>query len=269
MSKGDLIGKGMTAEVYEWGLDKVLKLYFDRFSDDWINYEAKIGTAVHAAGVPSPAVYDIVEVNGRKGIIFQRISGKSILKHIQSEPWNVYKYVRQLAELQFEIHQYSSSELPTQIERYSVRIKSSSKILGNLEQKILDYVETLPGGTSVCHGDLHFNNIIVSGNKLVPIDWNSAYQGNPLGDVARTCLMINSPSKPPGTPDIIMLMSQYAKWLTYWTYINEYMRLSKARFEDIDAWILPTAAAKLRDKLPGEEKRLMNIIKKRLGIFKI
>lgn len=33
MSKGYLIGKGMTAEVYEWEEDKVIKLYFYCFSD--------------------------------------------------------------------------------------------------------------------------------------------------------------------------------------------------------------------------------------------
>lgn len=264
MKKGELIGKGMTAEVYEWGKDKVLKLYFEKFSDDWIKCEAEIGTAVHEAGVPSPAVYDMIDVDGRRGIIFQRILGKSMLKQIQAEPWNLYNFAKQLAELQFSIHQCSANNLPSQEERFAIRIKSSSGILGSMEQRILDYIRSLPNGFSVCHGDLHFNNIIVSGNKLVPIDWTNAYQGNPLGDVARTCLMMTSPVKPPGTSYMIMMLSQYTKWLTYWTYLNEYMRLAHVSFEEIDAWILPTAAAKLRDKIPGEEKWLMDTINKRL-----
>ena len=260
-----MIGKGMTAEVYEWGSDKVVKLFFERFSEDWINYEASIGKVIHEAGVPSPAVFDIIELDGRKGIIFQRISGTSILSHLQIEPWNIYNYATQLAALHFRIHRYTAADLPSQEERFAVKINSSSKLLGHKEQRILNYIESLPDGTSVCHGDLHFNNIIVSDHKLVPIDWTSAYRGNPLGDVARTCLMMSSPAKPEGASDLIMLLSQSIRWLTYWTYVNEYIRLAKIRFEDIDAWILPVAAAKLRDKIPGEEKWLMNLISKRIN----
>ena len=264
MKKGELIGKGMTAEVYAWGHDKVLKLYFEQFSEDWIKYEAEIGTAVHEAGVSSPTVFDMIDVEGRKGIIFERIFGKSMLKLILAEPWKVYYYAKQLADLQFKVHQCSASSLPSQQERFAVRINSSSKKLGKTQQTILDYMDHLPNGSSVCHGDFHFNNIIVSGKKLVPIDWTNAYQGNPLGDVARTCLMMSSPSKPPGASDIMMMLSRYTIWLVYWTYLNEYMRLANVRFEEIDAWILPTAAAKLRDKIPGEEKWLMDTIHTRI-----
>ena len=62
MEKGKLLGSGMTAEVYEWGQDKILKLYFNKYSsDEWVNHEAKVGHIVHESGVISPAVYDEVE----------------------------------------------------------------------------------------------------------------------------------------------------------------------------------------------------------------
>lgn len=265
MKKGALIGKGMTAEVYEWGRNQVLKLFFDRFKDEWVDYEAKIGTAVHEAGVPSPEVFDTIELEGRRGIIYQRISGTSIMKHIQAEPWNISLYTKQLTELQFRIHQCSAASLPTQGERFAARIKGSPKIPDDKVQRILGYIEKLPDGTSICHGDLHFNNIIVSNNKLVPIDWANAYQGNPLGDVARTCLMMVSPAvKLPYVPAQMDYLSQYIKWMTHGIYLYEYMGLTKARLEDIDTWTLPAAAAKLRDKVPGEEKWLMDMIDKRL-----
>jgi uncharacterized protein (TIGR02172 family) len=264
MIKGELIGEGMTAEVYAWGKDRVLKLYFDRFRGDWITNEAKIGHILHEVGVPSPEVFDIIDVEGRKGLIFQRIFGKSILKHLEEEPWRLYYYAQKTAGLHYKIHKYSADGLPSQKERFLNTINRSSRILGDKKPKILDYIQGLPSGASICHGDLHFNNIIVSGDKLVATDWNGAYTGNPLGDVARTCMIMNSPAMPPGTPSIIAMPFQYTKWLTYWYYITEYMRLSKARFEDIDAWTLPVAAAKLKDKIPGEEKWLMDIINKRL-----
>jgi uncharacterized protein (TIGR02172 family) len=265
MNKGKFIGKGKTAEVFEWGQDRVLKLFFDRYDDERIAYEANIGNMVHEAGVPSPAVFDRIKLDSRKGIIFQRIFGKTIKRHIAAEPWNLYRYEKQMARLHFKIHKCSIVGMLSQKERFAITIGRSSKILGYKKKRILDYVESLPDGDSICHGDFHFNNILVQNKELVAVDWNSAYTGNPLGDVARTLLMLNSKKVLSGIPDIKSTPSEYSNWLTYQSYLKEYMRLSKVKFEDIDAWILPVAAAKLKDKRPGDETWLMDIINKRLG----
>ena len=148
--------------------------------DEWIKHEAKIGYSVHEAGVPSPAVFDMVDVDGRKGLIFQRIFGKTVLRHIETEPWKVYNFAQQMAGLHFKMHKCSAEGLPSQKERFAYTIKRSSEILGDKENRILDYIESLPNGVSICHGDLHFNNIIVSDNKLVAIDWNSALYREPF-----------------------------------------------------------------------------------------
>lgn len=264
MEKGKLIGKGVTAEVFEWGQDKIIKLFFDKYSyDDRVNHEASVGRIVYESGVISPAVYDIVEVDGRKGIIYERIQGKPILEHLITMPWNSYHYLQKTVELQRNIHNFSAKELPTQKERFTYTIGLSSGILGNRAKTIIDYMEGLPDGESICHGDFYVNNILVSGNKLVPIDWAGTYQGNPLGDVARTGMIICSPAVPNGIPDFVTTLSNYPKKLFFWLYIHEYMKLSKVRFADIDSWILPVAAAKLKDNIPGEEKWLLNMINKR------
>lgn len=259
-----LIGKGMTAEVYKWDHDKVLKLFYKKYGNERAQYEANIGRAVHQAGVPSPAVYEVIDVDDRKGIVFQRIFGKSLLKHLMAKPWKLFYYARQLARLQYKIHQYSTDELPSQKERLSIAIEKSSQRLGDRKKRIMEYMDSLPCGTCICHGDIHFNNVIVSGNKLVAVDWNSAYTGNPLGDVARTCLMLKSPVVFPGTPYIIVKLTHYTKRLACRIYLSEYMKLAKVKYKNIDEWILPIAAAKLREKAPREEKWLMDMINKRL-----
>lgn len=268
MGKGALIGEGMTAEVYEWGPDKVLKLYFDRFTGDWAQHEASVGKAIFEAGVPSPEVFDIIDMENRKGVIFQRIVGKSILEHLEAEPWLLYYYSQRVARLHYRIHQCSTYDIPSQRERFTYMVDRSSEVLGNKRPLILNYVSGLPDGNSVCHGDLHFNNIIITKKGGVAIDWNSAYRGNPLGDVARTCLIFLSPAGNSGIPAFLTGVSSLIKLAASWVYLSEYMRLSGAAFGDIDAWVLPVAAAKLRDKLPGEEKWLMDIINYRLNYLK-
>lgn len=264
MPKGKLLGRGLSAEVYEWGEDKVLKLFFSHFSDERIKYEADTGKIIYEAGIPSPAVFDIVNVGRRKGIIYQRIFGKSMLRYVEREPWNLSNYVIQIARLQFKIHKYSAERLTPQKQRLKLAIKDSAKILGNKQKKIIDYLESLPTGNSVCHGDLHFKNVIISQNDMIAIDWNNAYKGNPLGDVVRTCMMISSPALLFTIPSIITEPYMFAKSILCKKYLNEYMRLANVSFENIDAWVLPVVAARLREKIPGEKKWLMNIINKRL-----
>lgn len=264
MAMGELIGKGTTAEVYAWGKDKVVKLFLNNYKTEWIRYEAEVGRKVNQAGVPSPVVFDIVENNGRKGIVFQRIQGKTILSDLEAEPWMFYGFIGKMAALQHKIHLYSADSLPAQKEKLASAIQSSSEILGAKVKRILRYMHTLPEGNSVCHGDFHLGNIIVSQNKLTAIDWVSACKGDPAGDVAQTCLIINSPAVPAGTPGIIVEMARYPKWLTYRYYVSEYMRATKVKFKSIDAWILPMAAARLIAKIPGEEKWLTKIINQRL-----
>ncbi len=267
MEKGELLGKGMTAEVYRWGQDKVLKLYLKNFPEELIKHEAEIGQKIHEAGVSSPAVFDIVEVEGRKGIIFQRIFGKTVTSMIAREPWLFYSFVKKMAEFHYKIHKHSTDGIPSQKEKFAQAITLSSKILGDRMKKILDYIDGLPEGDSICHGDFYLSNIIVSNGKFAAIDWTGGYRGDPSGDVARTCLIIDSPAELPGIPDFVVALSSFPKWLTYRTYLDEYQRVSKMKFENIDAWMLPVAAAKLKDRIPGEEKWLMKIIDKRLGQF--
>ena len=66
---GQPIGYGRTAEIYAWQEDKVLKLFYDWFGLENIENEARITQAVHASGLPVPAVGEIVRVNERYGEI--------------------------------------------------------------------------------------------------------------------------------------------------------------------------------------------------------
>lgn len=264
MEKGELLGKGMTAEVYKWGQDKVLKLYKESYHGEWIKQEVTIGRKIYEAGVPSPAVFDMVEVDGRKGILLQRIFGKSMQAILHKEPWRLHSLVQQLAGFQYEIHKYANEGLPSQKENLSRAIALSSGILGDKAKRIIDFLDTLPEGDSICHGDLYPGNIIVAKDKLVAIDWSGAYRGDPTGDVARTCLIINSPAVQPGIPEIVGNMFAFPKWMIGQLYLNEYKKASKAKVENLDAWMLPMAAARLSSKIPGEEEWLMGIIDERL-----
>lgn len=262
--KGRLVGKGMTAEVYEWGPGLVIKLYCDWFKKEWIQHEANIGYALHQAGIPAPATYDIVEVEGRNGLIYERINGKSMLKSIEENPLKLFALARKMAWLHAAIHQGVSRSLPEQKAAMIHAITDSGCLSDEKTRCVLDYLNGLPGGVNVCHGDFHPDNILFQEGKGIAIDWNNACFGNPAADVARTLLIIDSPYMPPGTSPLLASLSRIAKSMLRSAYIRTYIKGTGRSLKDIEAWMLPAASARLRENLPAEREWLLGIIDRHL-----
>ena len=65
------LAHGRTADVYAWGEAHVLKLFHNWFDLESIEREAGIAAAVHASGLPAPAVGDITRTNGRIGLVYE------------------------------------------------------------------------------------------------------------------------------------------------------------------------------------------------------
>ncbi|MTI94342.1 MAG: aminoglycoside phosphotransferase [Firmicutes bacterium] len=262
MSRGELIGIGRTAEVYAWGKDKLVKLYFENFPTEAIEREADISRAVWEQGIPSPEVFGIVKVGNRKGLIFEKIPGQSMLSHIEARPWLVMSFGREMARLHCKIHGSSLEELPPQKARITQAIGEAADLLGAQTEKILDHLETLNGQQAVCHGDFHPDNILIRGSNAIAIDWTNAYSGHPASDVARTWIMINSPYLPEGSSTLLGLMSRPLKRLLSRAYLREYVRLAGTAQKVIQQWLIPVAAARLGEKLPGEKEWLLGIIQR-------
>lgn len=290
LQKGPLLGQGRTAEVFAWGNDKVLKLFYSWFPLWPIEYEAEVGRAVHETGVPAPKVYGVIDCDGRRGIIYQRVYGRSLIRHMEEKPWKIRRFAREMAALHLRIHSARPKEkngkLPKGKDWFFAAIKEAQEVLGEKRAAdICEYVEKIDAGAChVCHGDFHPDNILVAsdtgpcaGNSaknplestdlgLMAIDWTNAYAGNPFGDVARTCLMLQSPFMPEGVAKWFLLAARKIKQVVYKAYLSEYLRLSKATAGEMERWILPVAAARLRENVPGEREWLLAIVKHRCRV---
>src|SRR5262249_15504970 len=142
--------------------------------------------ALHAAGVPAPAAFEVLEVGGRCGIVFERIEGVSLLGYTQVRPWSIFRAVRLLAELHAQIHRRTApAALPSFRERIAARIEASDAPEAD-RKAALEQLAGLPEGAALCHGDFHPDNILLTARGPVVIDWSSASRGDPLGDVAWT-----------------------------------------------------------------------------------
>jgi hypothetical protein len=271
LPKGALIGQGRTAEAYEWEHDKILKLFLDYVPQGWVDYEERIGRAVFASGVPAPALYEQVELEGRRGLIYQRAPGRSLLQIVQRNPLMGLDTGRVMARLQYQIHLSTSEQLPTFKGRSMEAIQEVATTLGGRTEIILEYIDRLPEVNNVCHGDFHADNILSDPSGQMVIDWMNAYRGDPMSDVARSYLMLISPYLPPGIPGLMkVVMKMFRKGLIR-DYLKAYFRLAHTDFRSLERWLLPVAAARLRERVPGEEEWLLNLIDRlisKLGLTK-
>ena len=105
LKEAERIGKGSQSEVYTWGDGQVLKLFRPGRTSN-MKEMAVAGTA-HKAGVPGPEVIDgLIDVNGREGIVFERIDGLTLFEYLKDNPnpSELATCAKQTAELLARIH---------------------------------------------------------------------------------------------------------------------------------------------------------------------
>jgi Ser/Thr protein kinase RdoA (MazF antagonist) len=254
------IAQGRTSEIYPWDDGHVLKLFRDWCPSDWVDYEAKIARAVYEAGIPCPAPGEIVEVDGKRGLIYERLDGISMLEDLNARPWMGLKHARSLAELQVEINQKSSISLPTYKDRLSDDIRSTAQLNEDLRKEALDLLDFLPNRQNICHGDFHPGNVLITKKGPIVIDWMTACTGSPWGDVARTSLLLSVGAKTAGKQvrPIVRIMVR----LYHWIYLNRYRMLIPDTENEMDRWMPVIAAARLNEEIIPEREVLIELVKK-------
>jgi uncharacterized protein (TIGR02172 family) len=240
-----LVGKGSRSDVYAWGEGRILKLLHSWVPANRAEREYRATRAVHAAGLPAPAAYELVEVEGRRGIVFERVEGISMLKFVQARPWTLFSAARQLAELHAQMHRrVAPVELPSQREWIARGIDEAGDLSATDKQAARSRLKDLPDGTALCHGDLHPENILFTERGPVVIDWGTATRGHPHGDVACTLRLMRNAGLPPWAPVYVHLLLKCSRGLLYRSYLGRYFQLHAGTPHEIEAWRVPLAAAR-------------------------
>jgi aminoglycoside phosphotransferase (APT) family kinase protein len=113
-------------------------------------------------------------------------------------------------------------------------------------------LDALPRGTSVCHGDFHPGNVVMSERGPVVIDWLTASRGNPVADVARTLLLATDAALPRYMGKVQVAMIQAARRRFGNVYLRRYQELRPIRVEELASWRLPLLAARLGEDIADE-----------------
>ena len=120
--------------------------------------EAAIMELARAHGFPVPRVHEVRP----DALVLERIDGPTMGQALTRRPWEVRRHVRNLADLHDRLH-------------------------------------TIPfHGGSLIHFDLHPDNVLVSPQGPVVIDWTNAHGGSAAADVAMTWLILETSAGLPG-----------------------------------------------------------------------
>ncbi len=264
VSLGEPFARGRTADVYAWGEHEILKLFNPGIPDPVVQHEIEMARRVSATNLPTPKFIGEVEIEDRRGIVFERVDGTSMLQLITAKPWLVWKFAREFAELHTQIHQHDGEGLPLVRSDLVQAIRNADGLPAVDKSAILEVLNTLPDGSALCHFDFHPDQVLVSRNGPQVIDWLTARQGSPAADVATTAVLFNFAQIPYGSW-VMHAIIQLWRGIFFRTYLNRYVALNPTVSRHaIRTWMIPIAAARYGEKRPGEARPLLRFLQSSL-----
>jgi Ser/Thr protein kinase RdoA (MazF antagonist) len=236
-----LLAEGRNAEVFAYGDGRVLKL--DR--PEWTGpspFEAEMLDLLAEAGLPVARSHGAVTVEGRSGVVLDRVDGVPLSEVLRSADRNeVEKLAERFVELQWRLNATSVAGLPPLVPRLRLELESTIDDAG-LRADLLARLDTLDDGTlGVLHYDFHPNNVLVANDdRWIVIDWLTVAAGPPPADLARTLVLWGQRTTEPVS-----------------SFMRAVRRLGAQRRslheEDLDNWVRLAAAGRLGEGFEGAE----------------
>jgi aminoglycoside phosphotransferase (APT) family kinase protein len=237
-----LLAEGRMAEVFEYGEGRVLKL--DR--PEWTglaSFEGDVLERLAAAGLPVARPRGTVTVDGRTGLVLDRVDGPSLLAVIQgpgADDAERRALVPRFAALQEQINATTVAGLPDLVPRLRNELETSVSDPGLRDELVALLAALDDGGHGVCHFDFHPLNVLVGSRAWVVIDWLTVAAGPPTADLARTLVLWSMRPRDRVTE-----------------FLREVRRESVVRrgIDDatLDGWVRVLAAARIAEGFGGEE----------------
>jgi Phosphotransferase enzyme family len=253
------IAEGREAEVYAWGGDAaaVLKLYRPGYGG---HIAESVALRRLGGGGLAPRLIDAIEVDGRPGLLLERLDGLDMLAMLERQPWALLGYARTLAEAQIRINKVQApGELPEIRQTLATRIDAAAlrPQLRDFARRILD---GLPAGDRLCHGDFHPGNVLVGADRVSVIDWANATRGVPEADYARTMLLLEQADPLPDTSPFFRSLMAAGRSLFARAFARAYRRRTHDPLKYVGLWTIAHAAARLAEGIEVEASRLSGLV---------
>lgn len=258
--QGRLIGQGAEAEVFATEDGMALKLMRSAVDADRLAREVVALRAAAEAGVRVPRLARQVELDGRPGVVMQRIEGIDLLTLIGRRPWSVFSAGAMTGRVHAQIN---AAPAPDGLPSVKDAVGSTlDRLLNAAPSAEVDWaarvLRNLPDGDRLCHGDFHPGQMMVEAGEAVALDWGSAKRGDPLFDHAVTRVALSLGAPPPGSSLPLRALATIGRGILVASYVRAYRRAAVPPVDArrVLAWEVVALAARLSINQPAEIARL-------------
>ncbi len=257
------IGQGREAEIFAWPEAHVVRLMRNR--DRMPQLERERAAMRAAAGmVDIPVPTDLVTVDGRPGLVMERIDGRDLLSLMEKQPWTVVRFATLSGRLHASLlRSQAPSDLPDLRLSLQTRLEQDEGIPDPLREESLAILTDLPDGEALLHGDFHPGNVLHGRSRTVVIDWVGAARGDPLGDIALTRVLLSVGDLPPGSSRFLRALTTGGRHVVRWGYGRGLRQEMAIEPDLLRRWEIVRAAVRLGERIEPERPGLFRFLAQR------
>ena len=263
----DKIGAGACGEVFRLDDETIIKLYYPRVKKEEIELEKALAKKAFVMGVPTAISYDIVEADGRTGVVYELIKSKTIGELIRGDEAHLEDYVSLYADVCRHIHSIEAppGQLPSFKDINRADIPNVTGVTEAERSYLHRFLDLVPETLNCLHGDLNINNIMVQNGECCLIDMGEFSTGTPMFDLSRILFSMEFAGAPRGEFNHFYKMPQDTVDRVLHLFFEKYFGcpLEEAEKNHPEAaWLYPLAwfrccTSLLKGDRWGEEKRAM------------
>lgn len=167
----------------------VVKVFGEKHPKANVFNEAFNTAKIEEAGLNTPKVLSLEEVDGKWALSIEYKEGKTLEELMKENPDKQEFYLEKFVEKQLEIHRCSMAGLKVMKEKFSEIINDLKVLDATTRYELLTRLQSMPKHKKICHGDFVPSNIIVGEDgSMAVVDWAHVTVGNSGADSAVTYL---------------------------------------------------------------------------------